>query len=94
MAQDDNHPECQFKARGGISSAIWRTQSTKDGGTADRFSIKLQKRYRDPTTGEWKGSELYLFPSEIPALLTVTSKAYEHCVLLEQDNDAEDSIPV
>jgi hypothetical protein len=94
MSQDDNHPECQFKARGGVSSAVWRTQSTKDGRTVDRFSIKLQKRYKDPATGEWKGSELYLFPSEVPALLTVARRAYEHCTVVEEVENTEDSIPL
>lgn len=94
MSEEVNYPERKFKARGGISAAIWRTQSTKNGRTVDRFSINLQKRYMDPTTGEWKGSELHLFPSEIPALLTVASEAYKHCMLVEQADDAEESIPV
>jgi len=94
MAEQVSYPECQFKARGGMSSAVWRTQSTKDGRTVDRFSIKLQKRYRDPETGEWKGSEMYLFPSEVPALLTVATRAYEHCVLVEQGDDSDESTPI
>jgi hypothetical protein len=93
MTEEINYPEREFKARGGISSAIWRTQSVKNGRTIDKFSIKLQKRYKDPATGEWKGSEMYLFPSEIPALLVVANRAYQHCVLVEKGEDIEESIP-
>ena len=91
MSEEINYPEQQFKAKGGISSAIWRTQSTKDGKMVDKFSIKLQRRYLDSATGEWKGSELYLFPSEIPALLIVASKAYEYCMLTEEAEDVKES---
>jgi len=94
MSEEINYPERQFKVKGGISSAIWRTQAKKNGRTFDKFSIKVQKRYKDPATGEWKGSELYLFPSEVPALLTVAQKAYEHCMVVEETDDAEESVPV
>ncbi len=94
MSEENNYPERQFKAKGGISSAIWRTQVTKNGRTFDKFSIKLQKRYKDPATGEWKGAELYLFPSEVHAFLTVAQKAYEHCMLTEETEDEDDSVPV
>lgn len=94
MTEETNYPEREFKAKGVISSAIWRTQSVKNGRTIDKFSIKLQKKYKDPATGEWKGSEMYLFPSEIPALLAVANRAYEHCVLVEKGEDIEEPIPV
>jgi hypothetical protein len=94
MAEEVNYPERQFKARGGISSAIWRTQTTKNGRTFDKFSIKVQKRYKDPETGEWKGSELYLFPSEVPALVAVVQRALEHCTVIEEGEDPEEPIPV
>jgi len=94
MTEEINYPEFESKARGGISSAVWRTQSTKNGRTFDKFSVKLQKRYKDPATGEWKGSEMYLFPSEIHALLMVARKAYEHCTLVEKAEDAEESVPI
>ncbi len=95
MVDEINYPECEFKARSGISSAVWRKQATtKDGRTFDKFSIKLQKRYLYPATGEWKGSELYLFPSEVHVLLTVAQRAYEHCMLAEETEDSGEAIPV
>jgi len=93
MSNEVNYPEREIKARGGISCAIWRTQGTKNGRTFDKFSIKLQKRYKDPATGEWKGSEMYLFPSEVHAFLTVAQEAYEYCVVTEENED-EESVPV
>ena len=94
MSEDTNYPEKQFKMRGGISSAIWRTQVTKNGRTFDKFSIKLQKRYKDPATGEWKGFEVYLFPSEVHAFVTVAQAAYEYCMLAEETEDVDEAIPV
>ena len=82
MSQQTKRPEYSSRA-GTLSSAVWWVQSTKDGRTLDWPSIKIQNRRQDPNTGEWKGSEIHLFASELPALLMVASKAYEHCVLKE-----------
>ena len=84
MENEVKYPEKQFRIRS-VSSAIWRTEVQRDGRTVTRFSIKLQKSYQDPASGEWQNTELYLFPSEIPALLTVAQKSYEHCMLKEQE---------
>lgn len=89
MTQETKYPEKSFRI-GSVSSAIWRSQIQKDGRDVDRFSIKLQRRYQDPTTGEWKGSEIYLFPNEVPALITVANKAYEHCLLQEKEEDPQE----
>ena len=85
--QETNYPEQTFRI-GRMSSAIWRTQSKKDGRDIEQFSVKIQKRYQDPTTGEWTGSEMYIFPSEIPALLKVAEKAYEYCLLKENNEES------
>ena len=86
--QEINCPQQTFRI-GKMSSAIWYSKTQKDGREVEQFSIKLQKRYKDPATGEWAGSEMYLFPSEIPALLKVAEKAYEHCLLKENHEESQ-----
>jgi hypothetical protein len=88
MADEIRYPEKQIRIAN-ISTAIWRTKADKNGRMVDRFSIKLQKGYKDPATGEWQNTEIWLFPSEIPALLTVAQKAYEHCMLSEKSEEDE-----
>lgn len=91
MTEDVKYPEHQFKI-GNISCAIWHTQEDKNGRTIDTFSIKVQKSYKDPATGEWKNTEIWLFPSEIPPLLTTAQKAYEHCMLSEKSEEEDEAV--
>jgi hypothetical protein len=91
MTEEIRYPERQFKI-GNISCAIWRTQENKNGRTKDRFSIKVQKSLKDPATGKWRNSEIFLFPSEILPLLTVAQKAYEHCMLSEKSEEEDESV--
>jgi len=91
MTEEIKYPEKQFRIVN-ISSAIWRTQADKNGRPVDRFSIKVQKSYKDPATGEWQNTEIWLFPSEIPPLLTVAQKAYEHCMVNIKSEEEEEAI--
>jgi hypothetical protein len=82
-----NYPEQSYRI-GRVSAAIWCNKTEKDGREVEQFSIKLQKRYQD-ANGEWKGSEVNVFPSDLPALIKVAEKAYEHCMLKESSEDPE-----
>jgi hypothetical protein len=71
-----------------MSSAIFEKESTtKDGKPIMRKSVSIQKSNKDPDSGDWKNQQIFLFPHEIPALITVAQKAYEHCTLNEQSDE-------
>lgn len=86
MSQESKYPEKKFKVNK-ITTAIWRTQHNKNGQSRNRFSIKLQKSYRDSNTGQWKTQEIVLFPAEIPAVQAVCQRAYEHCMVDEHSEE-------
>ena len=73
---------------GSISAAVFENKVEKNGQTVIQYSIPIQKGYKDPSSGEWVNHEIWLFPSEIPQLITVARKAYEQCVLKEDFEDA------
>ena len=76
-------PSAEFRA-GGIVAIIWTKAITVDGRAVTQHSIRIQKRYRDDRTGEWKTTS-YLRPDELPKLSLVAAKAYEHIVLRQAD---------
>lgn len=50
-------------------------------------TVSLQKSTQNLETGEWENQQIFLFPQEIPALITVAQKAYEDCTLNEQSDE-------
>lgn len=92
MSSEINYPEHEIKARGGICSAIRRTQVTRNGRSFDKLSIETRKRYLDCATGEGKGADLFLFASQIHALLTVAQQVYEYRTLSVERITVENSI--
>ena len=79
-----DQPTKEFRA-GTIVAAIWTKSTTIDGRSVAQHSIRIQKRYRDERSGEWK-TTTYLRPDELPKLSLVVSKAYEYLMLRETDN--------
>jgi hypothetical protein len=77
-------PAAEFRA-GTVVAAIWTKSTTIDGRSAAQHSIRIQKRYRDEKSGEWK-TTTYFRPDELPKLALVVSKAYEHLMLREVDD--------
>ena len=72
-------PEKEFRA-GTISAAIWRNETEQDGRTVVQHSVRINKRYRDPKTGDWRDSD-YFFANDLPRLKLVVDKAYRvHCL--------------
>ena len=90
MTKQATAPERELRIAG-VSASIWRSSVSRNGREIDRFSIKLRKRYRNPDTGEWKSSEMYVFPSDLPALLIVAQRAYEHCKLRDTNEETDHS---
>ena len=79
-----DQPTKEFRA-GTVVAAIWTKSTTIDGRSVAQPSIRIQKRYRDERSGEWK-TTTYLRPDELPKLSPVVSKAYEYLMLRETDN--------
>ena len=75
-------PTVEIRA-GTIVAAIW--SKTVNGQSSTQHTIRIQKRYRDDRSGEWK-TTTYFRPDELPKLALVASKAYEHLTLREVDD--------
>jgi len=80
----NNHPTKEFRA-GTIVAAVWETQTTVNGRSVPQHSIRIQKRYKDERTGEWK-TTTYFRPDDLPKLILVANKVYED-VMLRTTND-------
>lgn len=65
---------------GAISGAVWGKSTTLDGRPVVQHSIRIEKRYRDERTGEWKSTG-YLRPDDLPKLALVAEKLYEYLTL-------------
>ncbi len=90
MTQQDHHqkPDHVFRARRGISAAVWRRErTTQDGQTMQDFSISIDKRFQDKA-GDWKSSKSF-FADDLPHVELVVRKAFEY-VTLKREQDAEE----
>lgn len=87
MSQTKNdRPQAEFRA-GGIVGSVWTTTTTMDGRSVPQHSIRIEKRYRDDRTGEWKTTG-YLRPDDLPRIALVASKLFEHLTLRAVDAGA------
>jgi hypothetical protein len=82
--EPSERPTNEFRA-GTVVAAIWTKTATLNGRSVPQHSIRIQKRYRDEKSGEWK-TTTYFRPDELPKLALVVSKAYEHLMLREMDD--------
>ncbi len=85
----NEQPMKEFRAGTAVAS-IWPENPTANGQTIQRFSIRVQKRYRDDKSGLWK-TTTYFRPDELPKLALVVSRAYEFLTLRETDEPAATS---
>ncbi|GMU82396.1 MAG: hypothetical protein AMXMBFR47_22670 [Planctomycetota bacterium] len=65
---------------GAISGAVWGKSTTLNGRPVVQHTIRIEKRYRDERSGEWKTTG-YLRPDDLPKLALVASKLYEYLTL-------------
>ena len=84
MTDQNRKPVRRFKA-GSVSAAIWAAQVDKNGRTVTRYSVRIEKRYRD-REGNFQTSHTF-FPNDLPRVQLVTGKAYEFCSLQEKKAD-------
>ena len=70
---------------GTVAAAIWTKHVPLNGRSVAQHSIRVQKRYRDEKSGQWK-TTTYFRPDELPKLALVVSRAYEFLMLREKDD--------
>ena len=81
--QETRQPMKEYRA-GTISAAVWEKTVTIDGRSMPRHTIRIQKRYKDERSGEWKTTG-FLRPDDLPKIALVAGKAYEHVTLREME---------
>ena len=86
MSENNTRPQREYRA-GTITAAVWTTPKVVNGRTINEHSIRIQKRYRDEHSGQWK-STTFFRPDDLPKLMLVASKVYEG-VMLRVFDDAE-----
>jgi len=80
---DKDQPIKEFRA-GGVAASVWASKSPVNGRSTTQHSIRVQKRYRDDRSGQWK-TTTYFRPDELPKLALVVSRAFEFLSLREFD---------
>jgi len=91
MSQQDNSKPIKSFSAGSIQASIWRKETQQDGQTVVRYSVRIQKQYKNDK-GEWLNSDYY-FPEELAKLESVVRKAFDF-ISVKESKDAEESIPV
>jgi hypothetical protein len=87
MGDTTNYPKKKYRIKK-CSSAVFEKQSTtKEGKPVTKMSVSLQKGSKDQASGEWQNQVIWLYPDEIPALITVAQQAYEFCALNKQSEE-------
>jgi len=89
MFDQPNKPVKSFRSKGGITAAVWAKDVERDGTTFTRYSVTLDKRYRD-RDGSWQTSSS-LFPEDLPRAQLVLGKAFEFICL--QTDESEPPVP-
>jgi len=82
--KDKEQPIKEFRA-GTAVAAIWVSKNAVNGQSLAQHSIRVQKRYRDDRSGEWK-TTTYFRPDELPKLALVVSRAYEFLTLRQSED--------
>lgn len=85
MNQQGLRPAKEFKA-GGVRAAIWKEQHSEAGREMVRFSVKIEKRYFDEASKEWRNTD-YFFVNDLPRLRLVAERAFEFIVLGESQDE-------
>lgn len=85
MAQQAQKPIKEFRA-GTIKAAVWKEQREDNGRPSVRFSVKIEKRYFDEDSKEWRNTD-YFFANDLPRLRLVAERAFEFIVLGESQDE-------
>lgn len=85
MTQQTQVPIKEFRA-GSVKAAIWREEVQDQGRAIVKHSVKIQKRYLDKSSNEWRTTD-YFFPNDLPRLCLVAEKAFEYVALRESADE-------
>lgn len=85
MAQQTQKPIKEFRA-GTVKAAVWKEQREEAGRSTSRFSVRIEKRYFDEASKEWRNTD-YFFANDLPRLCLVAQRAFEFVVLDEPDHE-------
>ena len=91
MAEHGNKPIKEFKACT-VRAAIWKEDRQDVGRQTVRYSVKIEKRYFDEDSKEWRNTD-YFFANDLPRLRLVAERAFEFIALRETDEAADCSAP-
>lgn len=75
MTSNHGRPSREFRA-GSLFAAVWMEPRKSGHGEGLVHSIRIQKRYRDERSGEWKSTG-YLRPEDLPKLALLANRIYE-----------------
>lgn len=87
---DKERPIKEFRA-GTVTASIWTSEPATNGHPAPQHTIRLQKRYRDDRSGQWK-TTTYFRPDELPKVALVATRAFEFLTLREFDGATTPSV--
>lgn len=79
MATQNRPPDIEVRS-GGIVGSVWSDAAAGNDGGFSKHSIRIEKRYRDDRTGEWKTTG-YLRVDDLPRLALVANKLFEQVTL-------------
>ncbi len=89
---DPKPPTKEFCA-GKVRASVWRTEVQRDGDTVIQWSTKIEKKYFDKDSKEWRTTDYY-YPSELADLLLVVRRALEFARLREIERPVDDPAEV
>lgn len=89
MKQQGQKPAKEFKA-GTVRAAVWKEQREEGGRKTTRYSVKIEKRFFDESTKEWRDTD-YFFANDLPRLRLVAERAFEFIVLRDDPKDGTDA---
>ncbi|MBU0536027.1 MAG: hypothetical protein KKE20_03615 [Nanoarchaeota archaeon] len=82
-----NLPETKFRA-GAIAATVWKnTANNKEGKEVEYRTISIERNYKDKNN-EWK-TTTSMRVNDLPRVIVVMQKAYEHLVLKDQGKEGE-----
>ena len=86
MSEPGQKPIKEFKA-GTVKAAVWKEHREDAGRATIRYSVKIEKRYFDEASKEWRNTD-YFFANDLPRLRLVAERAFEFIVLRASDEDS------
>jgi len=81
-----SRPKIEFSA-GGVKATIWENEREREGETYTTHSIQIKRVYRDEQD-QWQETD-YFGVNDLPKVVAVASKAYEHLLVRQRVPDQE-----